>query len=224
MSAAVAVPAWLEGSDRPLRVQVSAGLAHSRTFERESAYASVGDIFDKGGVGGLGAAYAVGRHFDVLGEIGYTRLSFDPENPVRYSSRLDSGSLSADRDASLATLDVGARARHWLGRTRAMSVYAVAGGGPVRLSYDLLATQTLVGTAPRVTPIAFRDTGWSLMGGVGADAAVGRRLALGAELRLRHAFVDTQQILGLDVDDAQHWTVRLVASVVLGRLSSSPDR
>ena len=203
-----------EGGERQLSVHLTGGWSYSRTVDGRL---TLGEIFIDGGAGGIGVAYPLGGRFEALADFEYGRLAFDPATRVRHSSRLSGFFLPAERGARLASLDIAGRARYPSGRTSPMSVYLVAGGGPTRVSYDVLVTQWLVGSPERVIPIAFRDTAPSLVGGFGADLNIGSRVALGGELRYRRVFTNTQRIFGLGIDDARQWTVRMIASIHLGR-------
>lgn len=104
---------------------------------------SLGAIFSDGGAAGIGASYVLGKHVEAVADLEYSRLAFLPTNRVRYSAPGGSGSVSADRAASLTSLDMAARARYSFGRTLPISVYAVAGAGAARVSYDLLVNRGL---------------------------------------------------------------------------------
>ena len=213
LSVALVPPA--DGGDTGPTIHLAGGWSRSRPPALGSGRASVGDIFTDGGAAGIGVAFPLGARFEAVADLAYDRLAFDPDNPVRHSSPLSRVFLSADRGASVTSLTLAARARHRFGRTPAMSVYAVAGGGPARAAYDVVAHSTPVGSPPTATPIAFRDTGASLLAGAGADAALGRHGALGAEVLYRRTFLDRQRILGLDVEGARHWTLRLIGTIRL---------
>jgi hypothetical protein len=214
--ALLALPARAESHDQEWTLRLTAG--RTSAFDRWTPDAfqpvhSLGAVFEYGAAGGLEVGRTLTPRIQVVADLEHARFEFDPENRLYYSHPSNGGWLTGDGDATALSLDVAARISQVVGPTRKVTVRALAGGGPTRVSYALVRHEVgFDGLRPYAqdTPIQFRDTAPSFVLGLGTDFQVGRRTSVGIDWRYRHAFVDRHPVIeSYALEGARYGTVRV---------------